>query len=76
MTITTCYVKLLWVGFFSGANQVRWWRLEYLMSFLPCAWTALCFLGGTSKNNVLKSGRIAKSVTEKNNSRVDVREAK
>ena len=23
--------------FFSGANQVRWWRLEYLMSFLPVA---------------------------------------
>ena len=39
--------------FFSGANQVRWWRLEYLMSFLPCA----------------------KSVTEKNNSRVDCAEA-
>ena len=41
MTITTCYVKLLWVGFFSGANQVRWWRLEYLMSFLPCGWIGL-----------------------------------
>jgi len=36
--------------FFSGTNQVRWWRSRnnrdkspYLMSFLPCAWTAQNF---------------------------------
>ena len=73
--LTTCYVKLLWVGFFSGANQVRWWRLEYLMSFLPCGMIALCFLWGTNKNNVLNCGWIAKSVTEKNQRRVDVRKS-
>ena len=33
MTITTHYVNIALGCFFSGANQVRWWRLEYLMFF-------------------------------------------
>ena len=36
--------------FFSGANQVRWWWLEYLMSFLPCGWIgSLIFLRNEKK---------------------------
>ena len=38
--------------FFSGANQVRWWRLEYLMSFFPVAGLAYWFFWGTRKSNV------------------------
>ena len=43
-----CKIALGW--FFSGANQVRWWRLEYLMSFLPCGWIgSLLFMRNEKK---------------------------
>ena len=61
--------------FFSGANQVRWWRLEYLMSFLPVAGLAYWFFWGTRKSNVPIVGWLQKVWQKKNNSRVDCAEA-
>ena len=57
--------------FFSGAIQARWWRLECLIFFLPVGGLKQWFC----KNITVKEGLIAKSVTEKNNSRVDCAEA-
>jgi len=47
--------------FFSGASAARWWRLECLISFLPVGGLKQWFC----KNNTVKEGLIAKSVTEK-----------
>ena len=41
MTITTHYVNIALGCFFFCVNQVRWWRLEYLMFFFPCGWIGL-----------------------------------
>ena len=49
MTITTHYVNIALGCFFSGANQVRWWRLEYLMFFLPCGWIGLLIFSRNEK---------------------------
>jgi hypothetical protein len=61
--------------FFSGASVARWWRLEYLMSFLPCGWISLLIFLRNEKKQCANCARIAKSVTEKNNRKVDCAEA-
>jgi hypothetical protein len=44
-------------------------------SFLPCGWIGLLFFLRNEKKQCANCARIAKSVTEKNNRRVDCAEA-
>ena len=60
--------------FFSGASAARWWRLECKRLFCLYVDWLIDFFEEREKQ-CAKCARIAKSVTEKNNSRVDCAEA-